>query len=307
MAFEFDWTPLAAVGRAAIRAGRNQGQRQDLEIGMQMQTQHLADARARDELRFRKEQADRGFKLQLADASRRERELNMRAQSMTQDADRYQQIRNQRESNLRDWESMKDSLNPEEYTRGLISIRSGQVPPQLREVRAEVQSTTERIKDMDKVAQIAGYAAETLKGYYQTPDGAWMKKDWIFDNKITDTAHIAELNQSSLIMQQVKAAQEQNKVQYNEATQAILTDPQRSPAEKLQLRVTSILTGLSEEERPVHMELINEFTRICGDNPEAGLQMYMEEKRKAEERERAKVRNNGEAGAIRSGQGGRMY
>lgn len=221
MAFNFDHTPLGAVGNLAARAGRNQARKAESEFALAARGQNLSDARARDQLRAQKQQSERGFRLQMAESGRQDRRLNMQAQSMQAGSEQFQEARKFRDDSLSDWESIKDKLQPGEYARGLIAIRAGKIPPQLASAQAKMQTFDKDLNRLRQLQMAASSYGETLKGHYRGKDGkTWYKNiDWYPDEKITDPTASAALDAAAEAMGSIKQMQKLAKQMFEEKTQ----------------------------------------------------------------------------------------
>ena len=314
MAFSFDWTPLGAVGHLAAKAGRNQAAREEGQFNLAVRGQNLTDARARDEMRMREGQSQRGFKLQLAESTRQDRALDMRAKSMSQDASKYQEARTTRDTNLKDWESIRDTLQPDEYTRGLIAIRAGNVPPQLSSAQVKAQSLTDDIDTMRKVEMTAKGYNDILDGFYfDTSKNVWMRRDpgWggFNDNEVVDPVQLQQLNQAREGMETLSQISKISRASVNARMQAEYDAPNATNTQKLKSQVTQIMSSISDTEQQKVATLIQLYTKQAGDDPDVGMQTYLDKYNAALEKQRQEESAQGTKprGYVRPAQGGRMY
>lgn len=284
MAFDIDYTPLGAVGNLAARAGRNQAQRTDTQSMIQMHGQNLVDARARDELRVRKQQSDRGFTLQLAASERQNRVLDMRADQQKAGDERFQEARKARDENLADWESIRDQLQPDEYTRGLLSIRAGKVPQQLSSTRMKMRTFDDDLDRLRKLQMAASSYGKELEGFYLDKDGTTWREThggWgNFDADVKDQQKIARLNEANSAMSDIRQMRQIASDQFEAKTDQMMSDPMLSNADKTKRQLQQAIGSMSAPDQEKAYQLI----QMVG--PDEFLRMKAEAERAEEAQQR---------------------
>jgi len=226
MAFTFDYSPMAAIGALARKAGKGAGISQAMSAVVQMRGQNLADARSRQQMNMQAADQERGFKLQMADAQRKDRALDASIAS-TQASDtakqlKFQTERVQRDTDFSDWNSIRDELSRPDYIRGLIAIRGGGTPPALTKRRTDLEMMEQGNKNTAWIADQMKKFATTLQGYYQNDSGDWMESvNWGFDKAVTEPTRRMALDSAKTGAEQITTTMgEMKQTEENQAQSA---------------------------------------------------------------------------------------
>lgn len=235
MAFRFDWTPLSAVYQQAEQAGRAEAQTRGLQAALQSRQLALGERQAEMQeksLNQRAFDADRAYALQLATSARQfqqqqaQTEIAMRRLALDEAnvgsaaMEAYQKQQQKQEAIRRDvalWDSLRPTMPPAEYTRGLIELYNGRRPPKLEGAAAALTQVATVDKALKFLGQTFDIKAPTgpdegygLQNYYKDETGQWYHKDttwgidwWDRDTKITDPALISQLETTNEALQAI--------------------------------------------------------------------------------------------------------
>jgi len=195
MPFRFDRTPLGAVESLARRAGQVQAENtafsQNLAL-RQLSNQEQNQAYARESDAQDRTQRNNAFQLQLASAARDEERIKI-SQSKADQATLTEQGRyNTQQRRLDQYEAAqaetarKNQANESAKLKLDESLIESRESEQLDEAQLKVGAASAKLKE-------AGV-------YFDTATKNWYKKDWVFDNKITDSAEIEGYSNLARIM-----------------------------------------------------------------------------------------------------------
>lgn len=237
MAFRFDWTPLSAVYQQAERAGRAEAQTRGLQMALQSRQLALGERQLalgerqaemqERSLNQRAFESDRAYALQLATSARQfqqqrdQTEIALKRISLDEAKagstvmESYLKQRQKQEAIQRDvslWDSLRPTMSPAEYTRGLIELYNGRRPPKLEGAAAALTQVATVDKALEFIGQTFSIAAPagpdegySLVDYYKDEKGNWYHRetafwgiDWVNpDTKVTDPRLVAQLESTN--------------------------------------------------------------------------------------------------------------